>query len=55
MLETIANKIYDFVRARMLLCVQLFVATLWTAACQAPLSTEFSRQWVAILSSRGSS
>ena len=28
---------------QLLSCVQLFV-TLWTAACQAPLSMEFSRQ-----------
>ena len=35
--------------------VPLFV-TLWTAACQAPLSMGFSRQeWVAIPFSRGSS
>ena len=39
-------------------CVRLF-ATLWTVACQAPLSMGFSRQeeleWVGMPSSRGSS
>ena len=39
-------------------CVHLF-ATLWTVACQAPLSMEFFQarivEWVAIPSSRGSS
>ena len=36
--------------------LQLFV-TLWTAACQAPLSMGFSKQeyWVAMPSSKGSS
>ena len=34
---------YDMPRALELSCVQLFV-TLWTAACQAPLSMEFCRQ-----------
>ena len=42
--------------AQMLSRVRLFV-TLWTIACQAPLSMGFSRQesWGGMLSSRGSS
>ena len=34
---------YARMHAKLLLSVQLFV-TLWTGACQSPLSTEFSRQ-----------
>ena len=35
--------IYDCVCAQLLSCVQLFAA-LWTVACQAPLSMEYSKQ-----------
>ena len=56
------NSGYDTALMRMCMCeltcfscVQV-LATSWTVACQASLSMEFSRQeWVAVLSSRGSS
>ena len=37
------REVFVDVCAQSLCCVQLFV-TLWTVACQAPLSMEFSRQ-----------
>ena len=41
--ESDFNINYAYMRAKLLHCVWLF-ATLWTAACQAPLSMWFSRQ-----------